>query len=240
LQAASAPAGIVRRVLPRRPPLAALLDELPEPERWRPWDLGRWQACWPAVAPSQRDPIAAHLLPRLADLPLGARGDGRVLPLLAEADGPVGPGMALALAYGLGARDPVDRAAAVDALLLLAGRRQLDGPALGTELGALATLDLLRLGRVVPGLRDAARSGAATDVWAALAAAIPGMLPPARERPPRGLPDLIALGAEVAGALGGRRGIPELAAVTGPGGSSRLVTESRRLQRLLAASPTGH
>jgi Family of unknown function (DUF6493) len=239
-QPASAPAGIVRRVLPRRPSLAALLDELPEPERWRPWGLGQWLTCWPAVAPSHRDLIAAHLLPRLADLPLGGRGDGRVLPLLAEADGPVGPGMALALAYGLGARDPGDRAAAVDALLLLAGRRQLDGPALGTELAALATLDLLRLGRVVPGLRDAARAGAAPDVWAVLAAAIPGMLPPTRERPPRGLPDLIALGAEVAGVVGGGRAIPELAAVTGPGGSSRLATESRRLQRLLAAAPTGH
>lgn len=67
-QPVSAPAGIVRRVLPRRPPLAALLGELPEPERWRPWNLGQWLACWPAVAPSQRDPIAAHLLPRLAHL----------------------------------------------------------------------------------------------------------------------------------------------------------------------------
>jgi hypothetical protein len=92
----------------------------------------------------------------------------------------------------------------------------------------------------VPGLRDAARSGAAPDVWAVLAAAIPAMLPPARERPPRGLPDLIALGAEVAGVVGGGRAIPELAAVTGPGGSGRLATESRRLQRLLAATPTGH
>jgi hypothetical protein len=92
----------------------------------------------------------------------------------------------------------------------------------------------------VPGLRDAARSGAATEVWAILAAAIPEMLPPARERPPRGLPDLIALGAEVAGAVGGCRGIPELATVTGRGGSSRLVAESRRLQRLLAVAATGH
>ena len=236
---ASVPAGIVRRLVPRRPPLAVLLGELPEPERWRPWDLGQWLACWPAVAPSHRDLIAAHLLPRLARLPWDTRGDGRVLPLLAEADGPVGPGIALALAYGLGARDPGDRAAAVDALLLLAGRHQLDGPALGTELGVLAALELVRLGRVVPGLRDAARSGAATGVWAILAAAIPGMLPPARERPPRGLPDLVALGAEVAGAVGGCRAIPELATVTGRGGSSRLAAESRRLQRLLAVAPTG-
>lgn len=96
------------------------------------------------------------------------------------------------LAHGLGARDQADRAAAVDALLILAGRRQLDGPALGTEPGALAALDMLQLGRVVPALRDAARSGAAAEVWAIVTAAVPGMLPPAVGRPPRGLPGLKA------------------------------------------------
>ena len=82
------------------------------------------------------------------------------------------------LAHGLGARDQADRAAAVDALLILAGRRQLDGPALGTEPGALAALDMLQLGRVVPALRDAARSGAAAEVWAIVTAAAPGCCHP--------------------------------------------------------------
>jgi len=60
------------------------------------------------------------------------------------------------------------------------------------------------------------------------------MLPPAVERAPRGLPDLLVLGAEIASAIGGCHAIPELAAITGRGGSSRLVAESRRLQHLLA------
>jgi Family of unknown function (DUF6493) len=222
----------------RRPPLlATLLCELPRPERWEPGHLDRWRHCWPALLPSHRDVVAAHLLPSLADRSAGSRGAGQVLPALAEADGPVGPGLTLALAYGLGARDPQDRAAAVDALLVLAGRRQLEGAALGAELAALASLGQLQLGRAVPALRDAARAGAPAEVWAITSAAIPGLVPPAVQRPPRGAPDLLALAAEAAGVAGGGPPIPELAAITGRGGSSRLLTESRRLQRLLAGSP---
>jgi hypothetical protein len=224
-----------RRLLPRRPPpLATLLCELPEPERWERWHLGGWPRCWPALLPSHRDAVAAQLLPWLADRSGGARGTGQVLPALAETDGPVGPGLTLALAYGLGARDPVDRAAAVDALLVLAGRHQLDGPALGVELAALASLSLLQVGRVVPALRDAARAGAPAEVWAITSAALPGLVPPAVPRPPRGVPDLLAVAAEVAGVVGGCQPIPELAAITHRGGSGRLLTESRRLQQLLA------
>jgi hypothetical protein len=224
-----------RRLLPRRPPsLAALLCELPEPQRWQRWHLGGWQRCWPALLPSHRDVVAAHLQPWLANLPAGARGDGQVLPILAETDGPVGPGLTLAVAYGLGARDQLDRAAAVDALLILAGRHQLDGPALGSELGALTALGLLQVGRMVPALRDAARSGATAEVWAIVAAIIPRLVPQDGQRPPRGLPDLLALGADVAGTLGRCQTIPALAAITRRGGSSHLVTQSRRLQELLA------
>jgi Family of unknown function (DUF6493) len=233
-RALSTPLGIVHRLRPQRPPLPGLLCELAEPEHRGLWDLGEWLRCWPALLPSHRDVIAAHLQPRLTQLPWGGRGDGQVLPVLAEADGPVGPGLILGLALGLGARDPVDRAAAVDALVLLAGRRQLDGSTLGAELAGLVALDLLQLDRIVPALRDLARSGATGEVWAILSTAIPGMLPPVVERAPRVLPDLLALGAELAGAIGGCQAIPELAAITGRGGSSRLVAESRRLQHLLA------
>jgi hypothetical protein len=227
-----------RRLLPWHPPSqAALLCELPRPERWDRWLLGGWERCWPALLPSHRDVVAAQLLAWLADPFGGGRGAGQVLPLLAETDGPVGPGLTLALAYGLGARDPVDRAAAVDALLVLAGRRQLPGPALGAELAALVTLGLVQVGRVVPALRDAARAGAPAEVWAIAAAAIPGLVPPAVPRPPRGVPDLLALAAEVAGAVGGGQPIPELTAISGRSGSGRLRSESRRLARLLAEAP---
>jgi Family of unknown function (DUF6493) len=226
-----------RRLPPWRPPSqAALLCELPRPERWERWLLGGWERCWPALLPSHRDVVAAQLLPWLAD-PFGrGRGGGQVLPTLAETDGPVGPGLTLALAYGLGARDPVDRAAAVDTLLVLAGRHQLEGPALGVEIAALASLGRLQVGRVVPALRDAVRAGAPTEVWSITAAAIPGLVPPAVPRPPRGVPDLLALAAEVAGTVGGCQPIPELTAISGRG-AGRLRSESRRLERLLAGSP---
>jgi hypothetical protein len=228
----------VRRLLPQRPPpLATLLCELPEPERWERWHLGGWQHCWPALLPSHRDAVAAQLLPWLANRFTGARGAGQLLPALAEADGPVGPGLTLALAYGLGARDPIDRAAAVDALLVLASRHQLEGPALGVELAALASLGLLQVGRVAPALREAARSGATVEVWAITSAAIPRLIPPAVPQPPRAVPDLLALAAEVAGTVSGRQPIPELAAISRRGGSSQLVTQSRRLQHLLAEPP---
>ena len=233
---ASLPAA--RRLLPwRPPPHAALLCELPRPESWERWHLGGWERCWPALLPSHRDAVAAQLLPWLADPSAGGRGAGQVLPVLAETDGPVGPGLTLALAYGLGAREPVDRAAAVDAMLALAGRHQLEGPALGVELAALASLGLLQVSRVVPALRDAARAGAPAEVWAIASAAIPELVPPAVPRPPRGVPDLLALAAEVAGAVGGCQPIPELTAISGRGGSARLRSESQRLERLLAGSP---
>jgi hypothetical protein len=226
-----------RRLPPwRPPPQASLLCELPRPERWERWLLGGWERCWPALLPSHRDAVAAQLLPWLAAPSAGSRGAGQMLPTLAETDGPVGPGLTLALAYGLGARDPVDRAAAVDALLVLAGRHQLEGPALGVELAALASLGLLQVGRVVPALRDAARAGPPAEVWAIASAAIPELIPPAVSRPPRGVPDLLALAAEVAGAVGGCQPIPELTAISGRG-SGRLRSESRRLERLLAGSP---
>lgn len=66
--------------------------------------------------PSQRDVVAAHLVPHLAHR-LNSRGsDGPLLPLLAKADGPVGAGLHLALVYGLGAELPINRAYAVAAL----------------------------------------------------------------------------------------------------------------------------
>lgn len=188
---------------------------------------------WPAVLPSHRDVIAAHLVPHLALGTETGRGAGVVLPMLAEADGPVGPGLALTLAYGLGATEQTDRSAAVDALLVLAGRGQLDGVALGTEIGTLVARGALMPTRIVPGLRDVARSGAYPDVWATVAAALPAMLPADGARPAAGLADLVAIGVEAAEQVHATGPIPDIAAYAGRSGNSRLVTGARRLHRLL-------
>jgi Family of unknown function (DUF6493) len=223
------------RDLAARPALASVVFDLSAPEHWaHGYYSTAWLACWPAVLPSHRDVIAAHLLPHLTR---ESREGGQALALLADSDGPTGPGLTLALAYGLGAGDQSDRAAAVDAVIALAGRRQLDGDALGREIGELAALGLVTLQRIAPALRDIACSGAGAEVWAIIAAALPRLLPAAGQRPPQRLADLLALGSEVAGTIDARQPIPELAAVAARRGSSRLIGESRRLQHLLTTAP---
>ncbi|MDY7089351.1 MAG: DUF6493 family protein [Actinomycetota bacterium] len=74
-----------------------------------------------AALPHHREVSAAWALPALAALAdLDQRGGGSLLTLLAEADGPFGPAMSLAVAYVLAARHETDRVAAVDAFLTLA------------------------------------------------------------------------------------------------------------------------
>ncbi|GIF34430.1 DUF7824 domain-containing protein [Actinoplanes utahensis] len=72
------------------------------------------------MVPHHREIAAAWALPGIAALADQDDSDASLLPLLAEAAGPIGPAMTTALAYGFGARHQNDRAAAVDAFLLLA------------------------------------------------------------------------------------------------------------------------
>jgi hypothetical protein len=228
-----------------RESLTDLLFDLDPPERVVPgrwWDTSGYEyaakLCWPALLPSHRDLAAAHLLPALSLLPRHShsRGAGAVLPLLAEADGPVGTALTVALAAGLGAAEPADRAAAADALVILAGRRQLDGAALGRELAALVALGLFPVQRIIEPLRDVARSGAHPAVWDVIAATLPPLLPPAVDRAPQRLAGLVALGAEVATPSRARGAIPALTALAERGGSSQLTAESRRLHRILTSN----
>ncbi|GGN81990.1 hypothetical protein GCM10010112_59050 [Actinoplanes lobatus] len=70
--------------------------------------------------PRHREVIAAWALPDLAGLADQDARDASLLPLLADAGGPAGPAMTLAVTYGLAARHEADRIAAVDAFLVLA------------------------------------------------------------------------------------------------------------------------
>ncbi|MFG1918348.1 hypothetical protein [Micromonospora sp. NPDC048898] len=154
-------------------------------------------------------------------------GGAAILPLLAECGGDGGPAVDIALAYGLGARHESDRVAAVDALLMLAATGDLDAPQVGAHLGALAAVGDLTLTRTLQPLRDASAAGAPLSTWRLLAAALPALL--AAPKAPRGTPDLLTLAAEAAGSTGTRADVPGLADVAARGGSSRLVTEARRL-----------
>jgi hypothetical protein len=197
-----------------------------------------FRSCWPAVLPAHRDVVAQHLLPELRSQTHTGRGGGRLLIALAEADGPVQNATLEAFACGLNARHQDDRAAAVDALLVLAARDQLDGAALGRQIGQLAvTTDLMTLARTVPCLQDFARSGAAAQTWEVVAAALPPLISPSIERPPQGLADLIGLAVELVQLLHPTADIPHLADVAARRGSSRTVTEARRLIAGLGVGP---
>ncbi|WP_406065934.1 hypothetical protein [Micromonospora sp. NBC_00860] len=189
---------------------------------------------WPALLPGHRGLVAAHLLPEFASAAQqDAQDAATILPVLAECAGAGGPALDLALAYGLCARHEVDRVATLDALLMLAAAGDLDAPGVGGQLGALAADGQVTLTRVVTPLRDAIAAGARLSVWRLLAAALPPML--AAPAPPRGTPDLLALAAETARSTGVLIEVPGLADVVARGGTSRLVTEARRLATALTA-----
>ncbi|MFE7589812.1 DUF6493 family protein [Kitasatospora sp. NPDC057512] len=195
---------------------------------WRPVEH------WFAMLPWHREELAARWLDPFAE---GAdqdeRGAARYLPLLAEAGGPAGLALHLALAYGLGARHAEDRTAAVDALLVLAARGDLDGGLLGRELGALVACGTVMAGRLGAALTTAAETGARATVWSVLGAALPGLLGEA-DQSARGLGDLIALATDCARRTGARGPVAEVTAAAGRGGSGRVVKEARALRDVLA------
>jgi hypothetical protein len=196
-----------------------------------PW----FTTLWPAVAPSHREVIMAHLLPSVADAALlDERGGAGVLPLVAERTGPVGAATALGLAYGLAAKHRQDQTAAADALLALSAAGDLPASAVGAEIGALCAAGATKLTRVVAALDEVAFAGAAGPVWEIVAAALPTLL--AAPDPPRGTPDLLQLAAKVAAGAGARTELATVAAVAARGGAGRLVVEARRLQRVLAGA----
>ncbi len=132
---------------------------------------------WLALLPELPELVAARLL---RDLSAGAVDDGRgaaaVLPRLAEADGAPGAAVHLGVAYGLGARHPEDRLAAVDALLVLAARGRLDTALLGTDLGELVRDGAVKPLRLAESVRTAASTGANATIWGVLRHTLPALL----------------------------------------------------------------
>jgi hypothetical protein len=195
---------------------------------------------WPAVLPSHREVAAAHLLRSISTCAESdVRGEARTLPLLVECTGPVGPAIALGIAYGLAAKHRQDTAAAIDALLHLGATGHLATGAVGTEIGGLAICGNIQLGRVVNALTEITRTGADEVVWCIAAAAVPALLN--SDKPPRGTADLLQLAAKVAASLGVAGHVHGLDTIAEWSNGSRLATEARRLQRVLstAGEPAG-
>ncbi|WP_431681759.1 DUF6493 family protein [Kitasatospora sp. KL5] len=187
---------------------------------------------WAAILPHHREETAARMLERFAACAdADERGGAQLLPVLAEAGGPAGPAVHLAVAYGLGARHSEDRTAAVDALLVLAARGDLDGALLGREAAELVVLGAVKPNRLAEALRSAADTGAFGTVWAVLAAALPVLL---AGEPGRGTGDLLAVAADCARRTAARGPIAEVTALAARGGGSRAVREAAALRDVLA------
>ncbi|MFF8595938.1 DUF6493 family protein [Streptomyces sp. NPDC015220] len=198
------------------------------------------KAHWPTMVPERRELVSVRLLRDLSTAAVdGVRGVASVLPLLAESGGAAGESTHLGLAYGLGARHPEDRLAAVDALLVLAARGQLDAARLGTDLGQLVRSGAVKPLRLAESLRTAAATGANATLWGLLSHLLPALLADLTAGGPagpvRGLGDLLAVAAECAERCGARGELPHLAVTADRPGSSRLVAEARRLRGTLTA-----
>ncbi|MER6915880.1 DUF6493 family protein [Streptomyces sp. NPDC000594] len=159
---------------------------------------------WAAALPHHRDAVAAWQIDLLDQL--DRRGAGRwewrwlmgSLALLAEGEGEGTAGRPLhrAVATALGAADREIRLSGVDALLVLAARRQLDPRLLGRLLGELVVAGDLKPNRLAEAIRTAAATGAHRTVWSVLAAALPVLLP---VRPAiRSLGELLEVAADCA------------------------------------------
>jgi hypothetical protein len=191
---------------------------LREYDEWGP--MIEW---WPSVLPAQPEIVAAHLIPHLRYRTASKGDDGPLLPMLAEAGGTAGLAVHLALAYGLAAELTLNRAHAVDALLTLAARGQLDGGTLGDLVRQLVERGDIALNRVVPCLRDTARSGAPRQVWDALVSALPRLWTHNR------VADVIELAVELAQQLEPAAEIKGLAEVAARKSSSKAVVQAKRL-----------
>ncbi|MEU4951554.1 DUF7824 domain-containing protein [Streptomyces lavendulae] len=220
-----------------------VLRDFPNPfrELARPRDAGG--RCWDsgddlaliAVLPQDRETLSAWWLPALTACAVhGGRGGAAVLPRLAAAGGPAGPALHLVIAVGLGARHPEDRLTAVDALLTLAARGELDGVRLGTDLAELLGLGTVKSNRLADSLRTAAATGAHATTWAVLAAALPALLTGTGTGTGVGTGELLALAADCVEQSGAASPEPAgLAAAAAGTGRSRLVTQSARLHEAL-------
>ncbi|MEU9420941.1 DUF6493 family protein [Streptomyces sp. NPDC048272] len=203
----------------------------------RCWDGGD-DARLIAVLPEDRETLAAWWLPTITACALHESRDGTAeLPSITATGGPAGPALHLAVATALGARHPEDRLRAVDALLTLAGRAELDAVRLGEDLAELLGLGTVKPNRLADSLRTAAATGAHTTTWAVLAAALPALLTGGGD--PRGAGELLATAADCVEQSGASSPDPAgLADAAARGGRSRLVTQSARLRDALHRNRT--
>jgi hypothetical protein len=200
--------------------------------KWAPDQFEELPGVLAMVLPHHREVAAAWAIGELAALAdQDQRGNGRLLPLLAECTGPVGPALAYGMAYTFGAKQESDRAAAVDAFLVMATGTEPFAAAIGAALADLSSDSAVKLNRALPALTDIHRSGASAAIWDLLITALPPLLATGN----RAVPDMLELATQVAVAIGARTEIPGLAEAAARPGTSRQVQEAKRLLTILTA-----
>ncbi|MES4831929.1 hypothetical protein ABVB25_33055, partial [Streptomyces anthocyanicus] len=108
--------------------------------------------------------------------------------------------------------------------------------------GQLVRRGAVKPARLADAVRTAAATGANATVWAVLRQVLPVLLADlstggATTSSARGLGELLAVAAECAERTGERGSLPHLSGVADRRGTSRLVTQARRLREALAAAP---
>lgn len=187
---------------------------------------------WVAQLPHHRDEMMARDYTK--NCHYNWRRRTRVLPFVAEADGPAGYAVHIALARGMAHDTHVDDAT-VDALLVLAARGQLDTGLLGRQLETLLRAGMIQANRVAASLRAAAETGAYGTVWAVIEAALPGLL---GDTPLREAAVFLALAVDCVSRCGAKGEIAEVVAVADRGGSSQTAKNARLLRDALVENST--
>ncbi|MGR6921280.1 hypothetical protein ACU635_44155 [[Actinomadura] parvosata] len=140
----------------------------------------RW---WPYLMPSDREVVAAHLVPHLTERWQRARAEPGQAWALAVADGPMGEAGALVQAYFVADRawcaDPAERARP---LVELAARGEPAAEQVGRQLALLVRRTDLKPGPVFETLESAAALGAQREVWRIMTGFLPVFLPGPGER----------------------------------------------------------
>ncbi|MFD1499601.1 hypothetical protein, partial [Streptosporangium lutulentum] len=210
------------------PPMPKEVAKLLGPyERRKHYVVDPPQAYWFAQLPHHRDVVAAR---DYFESCQNDRGWTAALPFMAESGGPAGFAVHMALAESTGTSRPADRGPAVDAMLVLAARGQLDAALLGRQIAALVCEGGVLANRLVETLRIMADTGAYGTVWSVLEGALPGLL---GDKPVRGAAELLALAVECASRCGASGEVAEVTAVARRTGSSLVVKNARALREVL-------
>ncbi|MEV0994072.1 DUF6493 family protein [Nonomuraea sp. NPDC050202] len=191
----------------------------------------RW---WPYLMPSDREAVAAHLVPHLTERWLRARAEPAQAWALARADGPMGEAGALVQAYFVADRawcaDPEERARP---LVQLAARGELAAEEVGRQLALLVRRTDLKPGPVFETLESAAALGAHREVWRIMTGFLAVFLPGPGERPHTRHAQGLTFALRAARWAAARGAVACVAEIAQRRASNNFVREARRLHTYL-------